>query len=319
MNLYERFLALECPSLDGYVGFLLEDDAYVVARDNEGRPAFFVRHGHLGQGQNQIYKLEGISAILHYDAVVTLDNRVVSGAFALIKCTSEDEVVRRYFLELCGTLRRLLGPQPSARQIDEGINTFVRMFALRRAASKGSIIGLIGELLFIEQHADPARCIRAWHVEPNDPIDFVFIERALEVKSTSAPGRLHVVTYEQASGVPGRQLIFLSVRITPVANGMSGRQLLQRLVAQCGSDLWASMRVWEVATDTLGSEMPAFLDIAFAYEAAVQSMQFFHSAEIPAVRGNLPQGVSQVQFLSDFSQAEELGNGERAAILSLPR
>lgn len=318
MNLYERFFSLECPPVGGYAGFFLEDDDYVIARDYEGRPAFFVRHGHIGHGQNQTYKLEGISAILHYEAVVSIGGQVVSGVFALIRCTSEDDIVRRYFLELCGALSRLVGPKPSATQVDESINTFVRMFALRKAPSKRPMIGLLGELLFIDQHADSARCIRAWHVASNDSIDFVFPNRALEVKSTSTAGRFHTLTYDQASGLTGRELLFLSVQIIPVANGMSGRQLLQRLVAQCGTDLWAAMRVWEMATETLGSEIQAFLDLEFAYEAALESMQFFDSEEIPAIRGVLPLGVSRVQFLSDFSQVSQVDNCRLREILSMP-
>lgn len=315
-GLYERFLDLQCPPAGGYTGFFLDDHDYVLARDHEGRPAFFVRHGYSGQGQNQTYKLEGISAILHYEAIVTIDCHIVSGVFALIRCTSDDDVVRRYFLELCDALSRLVGPNPKAAQVDESINTFVRMFALRRAPSKRPMIGLLGELLFIDQHADSAACVKAWHVSANDSIDFVFPTRALEVKSTATSRRFHILTYDQASGLPGRQLLFMSVQVMPVAHGMSGRQLLQRVVAQCGADLAAAMRVWEVATETLGFEIQSFLDLVFAYEASVESMQFFDATTIPAIRGALPLGVSGVQFVSDFSQVTQVANFIRGEILS---
>lgn len=304
--LYDRFQSLTSPSDGGYSGWFLDTGHYIIARDSHGHPAFFIRYSEVLPGRNQAYALEGLEAILQYRAVVTVGGDVISGLFALIRCSSNEELAQRYFLELCGTLRHLLGSDPTAAQVDEGLSTFVRMFTLRTAPPKKTIIGLLGELLFIDQHPNPVACISAWHITSRDLVDFVFPGYALEVKCTSNSKRVHLVSYDQANSFRGQELYFLSVQLVQIASGMSGTEVLRRIGERCGDNISAVIRMWEVVTETLGSEIQAFLEFNFAHDAAVESMQYYDAAEIPAIRGNLPNGVTRVNFASDFSLATEI-------------
>jgi hypothetical protein len=310
--LYERFQGLNVPEAGEYSGIRLDYENYVIARDASGRPALFIRHSEAPGRQNQTYALEGLEAILQYDAVIRLANHNISGLFALIRCSSDDDHVKRYFVELCGIIKGLLGVSPTASQIDDGLNTFVRMFALRKASPRQTVVGLIGELLFIDQSAMVVKSVNAWRINANDLIDFVFPDYSVEVKCTTSMNRIHTVTYEQVAGLTGLNSYFLSVRVTQVANGMSGARLLEQLVERCGDDASAAIRVWEMAIETMGSNIHTLLNFVFAYEASVGSMQYYDAADLPAIRGGLPAGVSRLQFASDFSLATPVDGQKRA-------
>lgn len=303
-TLYEKFQSLSSPHFGGYTGIFLDDQSYLVARDSTNLPVFLIMHPAARTGRSLTFELEGLQAILDFSATVSLGEELVDGNFAFIRCSDNDEQSKRYFLELCGTLSLLIGPNPTAARIEEGISTLVRMFSLRKSPPKNTIVGLLGELLFIDQHADVPACIRAWHVTPRDIIDFTFMHHALEVKATTHQGRSHRLTFEQTRGFPRMSLFFLSIRVSEITNGLSGYDLMRILMDRCGDDVASAIRLWEMVCDTLGSHLQDFMDYCFSYESAVDSMEFYESLSLPAIRGDIPAGVSQVTFVADFTIAQ---------------
>lgn len=316
--LYESFQKLPESLDEGFSGTYLDGDEYILARDNDRRPVLFIKHGQLTADTNQTYRLEGIEAVLQYEASIHVERQKIDGVFALIRCISDNGQTQRYFLELVLTMIRLIGRNPSSAGIEEGLNIFVRMFALRKSPARSPIGGVLGELLFIDQHADSAFCAAAWHVRSRDVFDFVFPEYAVEVKSTSSFSRNHPVTYAQTSGLSGRDVYFLSVQLIQVAHGMSGRQLLERIAENFAQNSGEIIRLWELIGEALGSEFACFLSYNFSYADAVSSMRFYDAKLVPAVRGPLPAGVGRLTFDSDFSLAPTVDDARRLQVLGFP-
>lgn len=315
-SLLTRFEEISTPSADGYCGLFLNDKDYLVARDSRSSPVFFIRHHEAPRrGKNLFYDLEGIEAVLDFRAEVLVDDESLVGDFAVLRCTSSEGNSQRYFLELCEMLSKLIGEAPTRARIEEGINTLVRMFALRASAPKNTVIGLVGELLFIDQHKNASVCIGSWHRRPNDMYDFAFSNFGIEVKSTSRKSRFHKLTYEQARGLAGKEVYALSIRITELTNGLSGMELLQRVLEQNVLDLSTGIMLWEMVSETLGSDVDKFADFRFSYEAAVSSMTFYNMQDIPAVRGELPTGVTDVTFVSNFELVNPISDLTRYELL----
>lgn len=298
---FDQFLALPTPDPGSFSGlYLARSDNYIIARDLVGNPILLISHIQDVSVSNTTYNLEGLEAILSLKARIRIGDTVVESNFAMLRCTFVDEGSRRYFLEFCAVLCHLLGPVPTASRIDDGINTFIRMFTLRSQPPRRSIIGLIGELLYIDQHANTSACIDAWHVSPRDLVDFNFADFGVEVKTTSAAGRFHRLSLEQVSGMAGKRVFLLSVRVIEVANGMTGQDLLSSIAASSATTHRSSIRLWELAAETMGADFQSFLEYEFSYESAVASICFFDAALVPAVRNSIPVGVTRISFTSNF-------------------
>ncbi len=62
----------------------------------------------------------------------------------------------------------------------------------------------------------------------------------------------------------------------------------------------------ETAAATLGQSLAESLDRRFDLRLAKSSLVFFDLREIPAIRGDLPAGVSALHFNSDLSALQPL-------------
>src|SRR5688500_129029 len=107
--LYESFQKLPESLDEGFSGTYLDGDEYILARDNDRRPVLFIKHGQLTADTNQTYRLEGIEAVLQYEASIHVERQKIDGVFALIRCISDNAQAQRYFLELVLTMIRLIG------------------------------------------------------------------------------------------------------------------------------------------------------------------------------------------------------------------
>jgi len=61
------------------------------------------------------------------------------------------------------------------------------------------------------------------------------------------------------------------------------------------------LKLHEVATATLGSSMAEALSLSFDAKLAHSSLRLYSLRDVPAIRGTLPPGVSDVHFRSDLS------------------
>ena len=86
-----------------------------------------------------------------------------------------------------------------------------------------------------------------------------------------------------------------------IASGISLQSLIERIEQHLGGDANLILKVREVVAATLGNGLSDALSAAFDGKLADSSLRFFRLSEVPAVRGALSPGVSDVHFSSDLS------------------
>lgn len=66
------------------------------------------------------------------------------------------------------------------------------------------------------------------------------------------------------------------------------------------------LKLHEVVASTLGASLNEALALCFDIRLARSSLKFFSLEEVPAIRGPLPTGISDVHFRSDLSALPNL-------------
>jgi hypothetical protein len=207
---------------------------------------------------------------------------------------------RRYFLYLADLILRILGPAPTLAAVISAAEHLARMFQVLSQPARKPLTGLIGEMLIIARSAEPAATTMAWRSAIDDTFDFASDDLRIEVKAGQGRVRQHYLAYDQCHPPQGTVGILASLFVESSGGGLSVGELLreieQGLVGQPG----ALMRLQEVFAQTLGTTVVTALEERFDRDLADDSLQLFDLAEVPAVRGPLPRGVSQVRFRADL-------------------
>ena len=310
-----QFQQLPTPAGEELCGITVAEN-YIVARDGSEHAYFLVKYRGSERDYSRSYRLQGVDAVLKLNAAVSVDGVISNGSYAVIKCTDSDVLTKQYFLELCASLRRIIGDSPDVDAVDEGISTIVRIFSQRLDPPRKTVLGLVGELLYIDQSESVVSAINAWHARSTDSLDFVYSHAAVEVKSSSTGFRKHFMRPEQVSPTRGIRKFIVSVLLSESVSGMTGDELIQNIVTECGVDVATIVRLWEVVSETLGSNIGALLDFSFDYCAAASSLEYYDSTRIPAIRGPIPEGVTDVRFISDLTVVSPLRRSECTSFLS---
>ena len=104
--------------------------------------------------------------------------------------------------------------------------------------------GLIGELLFLERlidHLQPKGAVEAWRGPLDEPKDFTFLGRAVEVKARHAgKDAVKISSENQLQVVPGQALSLLVFALTPSVQQASDSLCLDGLVSRVRNKLNAS-------------------------------------------------------------------------------
>jgi hypothetical protein len=125
--------------------------------------------------------------------------------------------------------------------------------------------------------------------------------------------RVHGLSYEQCDVPADCVGVLASLFVERSAGGLSLEGLIEKISRRLSGNAAAVFRLEQTVADTLGAELPQALRFSFDFDTASTSLAWFNLAEIPAIRDDLPPGVSQVRFSSDVSGATQL---EASAIAS---
>ncbi len=236
-----------------------------------------------------------------------------TGRFTVIRCLSLDREIVRYFLSVCRTIVGLLGDAPPRREVASAVKRLVTIFQSAKRPPTRSINGLFGELYFIRRSHNPIRTLTAWRIDDTSRFDFVDGDARLDVKTTSGRTRTHVFSYEQCNPPPGTVAAAASLFVERVSTGLSLRTLLDEIEELVAARTDLVLKLHEVTTATLGSHFNEALSLAFDNRLAQASLRLFHLADVPAIRGALPAGVSDLHFRSDLSSSKPIPAQDLAA------
>jgi hypothetical protein len=285
------FSALPLPGFAGHM----------VAISAAGRPSLLLCTAAGGQRPLDI-RLSGLSASFDVACSIAIGDEVPEERrISVIECVADPDALP-LFAETAGSFLRLLGARPTMAEAARAVARFASIFSALGRSSRQSVTGLIGELMLLLLASDTEQAISAWRITPTDSFDFVGADARVECKATSSQFRQHSFSWEQCHPPEGVALV-ASFRVEAAGGGTSVGNLLQRIEDRLTSAPNAAVRLRETVASTMGQSLPAALDATFDEPICRDSLQWFDLRHIPAVRGNLPAGVSGLRFTSDLSQA----------------
>ncbi|TIP99629.1 MAG: PD-(D/E)XK motif protein [Mesorhizobium sp.] len=137
----------------------------------------------------------------------------------VVVCTSPDAQAQAYFLHVCETIIRILGPSPSLASVVEVVQRLVELFRqLARPASR-STMGLLGELYVIARSRNVVTTATAWRSSDTDRFDFSTGDLRLDVKASGDRVRAHHLSTEQCQPPPGTAGLLVSIFIESSGGG----------------------------------------------------------------------------------------------------
>jgi len=290
-------------------GFAVEEiDGFAnhyVGRDESGLACVLLSSS--DEGSRAPIRLSGLEVQYAVPCIVRIRGAAErQQVLTVARCPSRIDEAERYFMYVMATLVELIGPSPSIHQVATGITGLAAIFQRLAGPAKESLAGLAGELVLISVSRHPVQAVLAWRSDVDERYDFAQGTLRIDVKSSLSRRRVHGFSFEQCAVPQGCRGLVVSLFIEASAGGLSLEALLRLIRLRLAGHPHAMLRLDATIADTLGADLPNALGWAFDYALARSSMAQFDLGSIPAVRGTLEVGVSQVHFVSDLSSAQQI-------------
>jgi tRNA A22 N-methylase len=133
------------------------------------------------------------------------------------------------------------------------------------------------------------------------------------VKASGDRTRTHNLSAEQCQPPPGTIGILASLFIEGIGGGLSLLELIHAVENRLIGEDKLILQLQATIAETLGETLPAALSTCFDERLAESSLQFYDLLAIPAIRGWVPSGVTEVRFRSDLSQTSTVTLSELIA------
>lgn len=223
------------------------------------------------------------------------------GVFTVIRCRDSDRETTQYFLSVCETILHMLGDNPSRAHIATAVNRLVAIFQRIRQSPTRPLNGLFGELYLILRSGNAVRTLAAWRTDERARFDFSDGDIRLDVKAAGCRNRIHTFSYEQCNPPSDTIAVAASLHAEQIAGGSSLRSIIDKIGARVSTHADLILKLHETVAMTLGTGLNDALSRRFDVQLAESSLRFFSLEDVPAIRGPLPAGVSDVHFRSDLS------------------
>jgi hypothetical protein len=281
--------------LPGYV-------SYFIGKDREGHACLLVATSEQAGRLASPIRLENLDVQFELRCHLRRNNEAERiGTFTVIRCRSLDKETVRYFLSVCDTIVGMVGDRPEQREVASAVHRLAAIFQKMQKPAVRPVNGLFGELYFIWRSCNPSRAVTAWRVDEMARFDFADGNIRIDVKTAGGRLRSHAFSYEQCNPPPGTIPIVASLFVERSPGGISLRSLIGEIEAGIAAYPDLVLKLHEVVTATLGESLSEALPMAFDFKLADSSLKFYSLREVPAIRGPLPAGVSDVHFKSDVS------------------
>lgn len=288
-------------------------DRHYVGRNSAGQPCLL-----LGSEPGTLYApvrlalLEAQFGNLH--RIHAVDGCKREELLSVITCTSHDAQAQAYFLHVCETILRIVGPISSLHNVVQVLQRLIELFRrLSRPASR-SLTGLVGELFLIAVSRDVHASVAAWRSTDIERFDFSVGNVRVDVKASAERLRVHHLSLEQCQPPSGTVGLLASIFIEASGGGQSLSELIRTIEFALSGHDSLILKLQETIAGTLGESLPTAMGARFDDRWARTSLRFYNSATVPAIREGIPPEVSQVHFRSDLSGSEPLKEGEVQAI-----
>ena len=276
--------------------------SYFVGKDRESLACLLVSTSDQTRISYPPIRLENLDAQFELRCHLKKEGQPeLEDTFTIIRCRDSDRETTRYFLSICDTLLHVLGDEPTRAQIAKVVNRLAAIFQRVRRPPARPLNGLFGELYLLLRSGHAVRALEAWRVDENARFDFSDGDIRLDVKTAGGKNRLHTFSYEQCNPPQGTAAVVASLHAEQAAGGMALRSVINQIEARVSAHADLVLKLHETVAATLGASLNDSLSRRFDMRLAESSLRFFSLEDVPAIRGPLPAGVSDVHFRSDLS------------------
>jgi Putative PD-(D/E)XK family member, (DUF4420) len=278
---------------------------YFVGRDSNNKACILIALTDQSGRRHAPIRLENLDVEFEVRSRVTETTRSSEGTFTVIRCRSDDIEIVRYFFSIAETILRILGTDPSRVAITQAITHLARIFQRLLVSSQRSVTGLFGELFLMKCCNTPARALAGWRLQDSSRFDFTAGDLRLDVKTASGRMRVHTFSYDQCNPPAGTVALVASLFAEKTATGISIRELVAQIEVSVRYSAELIMKLHDLVAVTLGNSLYESLSVRFDEKLAASSLRFYDLRAIPAIRNELPPGVSDLHFRSDLTGSPE--------------
>lgn len=231
---------------------------------------------------------------------------------AVLKCSTDDPMLREYFLRSASGLVAALPETPTEQDIAGAVGKLVELFRALEAPPRTSLQGVWCELFLIARAPNVRQVAAAWHAEPHALHDFAAGRQRVEVKSSVGPLRAHHFHLDQLLPQQGTDAVIASFVLEESGRGTSIAELWDEVLARHELTAGLRERLSQVLALGLGRDWRKARRVAFDTDAAANRLQLYDAATIPRVDACLPVEVTEVQFKSELTEVVPLSRAEVA-------
>jgi hypothetical protein len=277
-------------------------ESYFIGKDSEGHACLLVATDDQSKRLQSAIRLENLDVQFELRCHLKRKNEVERvGTFTVVRCRTLDNETVRYFLSVCDTIMAMVGDKPRQRELASAIHRLAAIFQKMQKPPARPVNGLFGELYLISRSGNPSRAVAAWRLDDTARFDFVDGNIRLDVKATAGRLRAHTFSYEQCNPPPGTIAVVASLFTERSPDGISLRNLIRQIEVSIAAHPDLILKLHEVLTTTLGASLTEALTMMFDPKLTHSSLKFYSLRDVPAIRGPLPVGVSDVHFRADIS------------------
>jgi hypothetical protein len=218
------------------------------------------------------FRLKYISVTFGIEYRVEILDKFFHGRFIKIACENGSLELQKVFITAIKAILTSLDTQTP----HSFIRRLIELFSSRQP-TKREVIGLWGELAFINSRPSRGDAIKAWHSNPLVARDFTFEKNAIEIKTTTSSSRKHVFSLSQISDCQDTDQL-CSIKLEQTELGVSTIDLANTIVFELESDV--TEMFWKKFFDVADITEPNLTDLKFNYDRAVASFQMIRLKDI---------------------------------------
>lgn len=311
-DLYEQVKANQILCRQGYYACQISEGVYIASIDNE--PALLICKNSIFN-ISESFSLKYLDIYSYSKCLLSLAGRQLNADLIVFKVNSSDQILINWFLSLLESFADSLLRINSSEEFHFLIDKFIGIFSKIDSPPKGTVIGLIGELLVINSSQDPDSLISSWHIDPTSRIDFIKKNIRIEVKATTRQQRTHRIKLGQLLPFDGLVIYIASVVIDLVNEGADLIDLNNLVSSRC-KNVSSRIILSSMISETLGGDIRYVNGIKFDLESAMKSLSIYQNIDIPRpLISEIPAGISNISFDLDFSAVKQIDNDKKLSIL----
>lgn len=280
---------------DGAPVFLIADDDATSYRPE-------VRHLHLRVSF-------GMSCRLN------VNGKELTSQFAVVRLERGASELNELFIRCVHAAMFTLPDSVGTLEIESRVSRLLSLFQALSTPSSRELSGFWAELLCIRCSPNPARTLAYWRSNQAETFDFSWAGNRAEVKSTTAPHRIHEFSLEQLTRPPSGNGTVISVMLRPSNDGVGVMDLAQDIEAALEGIAELREKLWSQVLQSLGNDFSNALDRKFDVDFALRHLAVFAVQNIPSVNSPLDSRITSVRFKVDLAeQCAEVPGGGAAAL-----